>query len=169
MLPAWLPVPTLTKTTVLFFSMSIIFLAIGIPMALLSNQIVEVRIRYDNVCTINTNCTLNFSIPTTMQSPVFLYYELTNYYQNHRLYTSSVSAEQLAGSQLTVFDVHFLQNRSRQFASPLSPMLTFTETSLSMGHSSTQPSQQTHAESSPTLSSTIPSKLQIQAEPTSPA
>jgi hypothetical protein len=78
--------------------MSLIFLGIGIPMAVLSNQIIEVRARYDNVCTINANCTLTFTIPTTMQSPVFLYYELNNYYQNHRLYTTSMSAEQLAGS-----------------------------------------------------------------------
>lgn len=60
MLKAWLPVPTLTKTITLFFIMSAIFLGIGIPMIIMSNQIVEVRARYDNVCSINNNCTLTF-------------------------------------------------------------------------------------------------------------
>jgi hypothetical protein len=36
MLKAWQPVPTLTKTIVLFFIMALIFLGIGIPMIILS-------------------------------------------------------------------------------------------------------------------------------------
>ena len=48
MLKAWLPVPSLTKTIVLFFIMATIFLGIGIPMIVLSNNIVEVRVDYDN-------------------------------------------------------------------------------------------------------------------------
>ena len=42
MLKAWLPIPTLTKTIILFYAVSVIFLAIGIPMAILSNNIIEV-------------------------------------------------------------------------------------------------------------------------------
>jgi hypothetical protein len=34
--------------------------------------------------------------------PVFVYYKLTNYYQNNRLYAKSYSAEQLQGKALTV-------------------------------------------------------------------
>jgi hypothetical protein len=105
MLKAWLPVPTLSKTITLFFIMSAIFLGIGIPMIIMSNQIVEVRARYDNMCTINSNCTLTFQIPSNMQAPVFVYYELNNYYQNHRLYAISVSPEQLSGSTPSASDV----------------------------------------------------------------
>jgi hypothetical protein len=74
MLRAWLPVPTLAKTVVLFYIMGTIFFGVGIPMLILSNQIQEVRVRYDNQCVINTVCTVNFEIPTTMPTPVFFYY-----------------------------------------------------------------------------------------------
>ncbi len=40
MLRAWQPVPTLTKTIILFFIMAVIFLGIGIPMMILSTDIV---------------------------------------------------------------------------------------------------------------------------------
>ncbi len=40
-----------------------------------------------------------------MKQPVFVYYELNNYYQNHRLYAKSLSTKQLAGDILTSLDV----------------------------------------------------------------
>jgi hypothetical protein len=97
MLRAWLPIPTLTKTITLFFIMSAIFIGIGIPMLILSNNIQEVRMQYDDQCLGKVNCTLTFQIPAQMASPVFVYYELNNYYQNHRLYASSISTKQLGG------------------------------------------------------------------------
>jgi hypothetical protein len=39
MLKAWQPVPTLTKTIIMFFLLAIIFLALGIPMLVLSTNI----------------------------------------------------------------------------------------------------------------------------------
>lgn len=74
MLRAWLPVPTLPKTIALFFALSFVFIVIGIPMIVLSNQIEQVRIRYDDTCDINTNCTLTFDVLQTMKAPVFVYY-----------------------------------------------------------------------------------------------
>ena len=35
MFRAWLPIPTLTKTIVLFYILATIFIAVGIPMAIL--------------------------------------------------------------------------------------------------------------------------------------
>lgn len=61
MLKAWLPIPTLTKTTVLFFIMTAIFLGIGIPMLILANNIVEYSVDYDQVCGVGTsNCNVTF-------------------------------------------------------------------------------------------------------------
>ena len=94
MFKAWLPIPTLTKTIILFYVMAVIFVAVGIPMAVLSSQIKEAKVNYDH-CQINTNnCTVFFDVPA-MTGPVFVYYELHNYYQNHRLYASSISYDQL--------------------------------------------------------------------------
>ncbi len=56
MLKAWQPVPTLTKTIILFFVMALIFLGLGIPMIYLSKGLNENLIRYDEICTINTVC-----------------------------------------------------------------------------------------------------------------
>jgi hypothetical protein len=50
MLKAWLPIPSLTKTIVLFFIMTFVFLGVGIPMLILSNTIVETKVSYDTVC-----------------------------------------------------------------------------------------------------------------------
>jgi len=42
-------------------------------------------------------CRLTFQLPTTLDPPVFMYYKLTNYYQNHRRYVKSLSIDQLKG------------------------------------------------------------------------
>lgn len=41
------------------------------------------------------NCTLYFTLPTQMDSGVFLYYKLTNFYQNHRRYMKSMDSMQM--------------------------------------------------------------------------
>ena len=97
MLKAWLPIPSLSKTIFLFFLMSLIFLGIGIPMLILSNTIVDVVVNYDSCAAGATNCTLELKVPQVMEAPVFVYYELDNYYQNHRLYANSISYKQLGG------------------------------------------------------------------------
>jgi hypothetical protein len=45
-------------------------------------------------------CTLQFSIPGDIQPPVYLYYVLTNFYQNHRRYVRSLDTSQLKGDAL---------------------------------------------------------------------
>lgn len=42
-------------------------------------------------------CYLRFNIPEDMGSPVYFYYYLTNFYQNHRRYVESFNADQLKG------------------------------------------------------------------------
>lgn len=42
-------------------------------------------------------CFVYFSVPTQLDASVFLYYKLTNYYQNHRRYVKSIDSEQLLG------------------------------------------------------------------------
>ena len=46
-------------------------------------------------------CTIQFSIPNDIGPPVFLYYRLTNFYQNHRRYVKSLDTDQLKGSALS--------------------------------------------------------------------
>lgn len=46
-------------------------------------------------------CTIQFSIPNDIGPPVFLYYRLSNFYQNHRRYVKSLDTSQLKGNALS--------------------------------------------------------------------
>jgi len=112
-LKAWQPI--LTPKTVLptFFVVGLLFLPLGIGLLVTSQQVQEIVLDYTN-CDIDgaalpTNvkswsfdngtqtCSLSFDIATTFSGPVYMYYRLTNFYQNHRRYVKSFSATQLQG------------------------------------------------------------------------
>lgn len=42
-------------------------------------------------------CILSFEIPNDIKPPIFFYYRLTNFYQNHRRYVKSLDIDQLKG------------------------------------------------------------------------
>lgn len=42
-------------------------------------------------------CVLEFSIPEDIKGPIYFYYRLTNFYQNHRRYVKSFDVDQLKG------------------------------------------------------------------------
>ncbi|RUP43260.1 CDC50/LEM3 family, partial [Jimgerdemannia flammicorona] len=44
-----------------------------------------------------TRCAIEFFLPQPLKAPVFLYYRLTNFFQNHRRYVKSFDASQLKG------------------------------------------------------------------------
>jgi hypothetical protein len=46
---------------------------------------------------LSTICRIQFTVPDTLSPPVLLYYQLTNFYQNHRRYVKSFDQDQLAG------------------------------------------------------------------------
>ena len=46
-------------------------------------------------------CTLQFEIPEDIAPPVYMYYRLTNYYQNHRRYVKSYYQDQLKGKDIS--------------------------------------------------------------------
>ena len=50
-------------------------------------------------------CTLHFSLPDELSAPVFMYYKLTNYYQNHRRYVKSIESDQLMGDAKSYNDI----------------------------------------------------------------
>jgi len=78
---------------------------VGVALLLASNSVVEVTARYDNNpdCPMNQTCTITISVPETMTAPVFLYYRLENYYQNHRRYVKSRSDPQLRGDVVDTY------------------------------------------------------------------
>lgn len=96
-LPAWQPILTPFPVIISFLAIGIAFIPIGVALLLASNAVVEVTERYDNKCTINSNCTITINVPEDMKQPVFMYYRLENFYQNHRRYVKSRNDQQLRG------------------------------------------------------------------------
>lgn len=125
-LPACKPLLTPAVVISTFFIIGVIFIPIGAVSLLASNGVVEVKQRYDQAClpdatdndersTILENqlnatvpsCTLTVTVPKKMVAPIFVYYQLDNFYQNHRRYVKSRSDSQLRGDSVsgTALDV----------------------------------------------------------------
>lgn len=105
-LAAWRPVPTITSTTITFVAFGIIFIGIGIIILVFSNNIQEYEIAYSN-CKQDSNghCQVELKITESMTQPIMVYYQLKNFYQNHRRYVKSKSNAQLSGEILSSDDV----------------------------------------------------------------
>lgn len=50
-------------------------------------------------------CELDFTLNEDISSPVFLYYSLKDFYQNHRRYVDSVDVDQLLGREVSTYDL----------------------------------------------------------------
>lgn len=96
------------STMMTFSIFGVIFLATGIVLRVLSEQITEINVRYDNnpACSGKTSC--NVDLATTggntipkITAPIYVYYQLDNFYQNHRRYVKSRDNEQLYGAYKT--------------------------------------------------------------------
>lgn len=109
-MPAWRPTPTFLTTLITFLVFGIIFLTMGLLLFFFGNQIIEVNITYHKICRdefkFADKCEIEFEIPEDMPSPVFVYYQLDNLFQNHRRYVRSRSNTQLRGNKLTVDDLN---------------------------------------------------------------
>lgn len=97
------------------FVVGAIFIPLGAVSLMASNQVVEVVQQYDDLCLPNMNsterdlavrsqnqttCSLSIIIPEDMNPPIYVYYQLTNFYQNYRRYVLSQSEAQLSGSNV---------------------------------------------------------------------
>lgn len=112
-LPAWQPILSPKWVISSYFIIGLIFIPLGIMVVLVSQNVVEVTSEdYTSKCAMSmdysvtpprihcsTNVTLN--IPTNMQPPIYIYYRLDNFYQNHRRYAKSRSDSQLLGKSIT--------------------------------------------------------------------
>uniref|UniRef100_A0ACD5TTT7 Uncharacterized protein n=1 Tax=Avena sativa TaxID=4498 RepID=A0ACD5TTT7_AVESA len=107
-LPACRPVLTPRTVITIFSLISIIFVPIGIASLIASQEVIELVGRYDTSCapmvdkirfiqnsTSNKRCTITLKAHKYMKRPIFLYYQIGNFYQNHRSYASSRNDRQL--------------------------------------------------------------------------
>lgn len=112
-LPAWQPVLTAGSVLPAFFIIGLVFIPIGIGLYVTSSNIREFEIDYTGVdvsspcfnCSQNFSwnnskpctCSIAFYLDQPYDSNVFMYYGLSNFYQNHRRYVKSRDDSQLNG------------------------------------------------------------------------
>lgn len=119
-LPAWQPILSPPHVAACFVLIAAIFIPIGIAVLVANDSATDLEFKYSGlkVCTPSNNegyyeytvdntttrmgCKLetSFTITETMKAPVYLYYKLTNFYQNHRRFAKSRSDKQLTGSDV---------------------------------------------------------------------
>lgn len=62
----------------------------------------NITVKYGGDANVTTRvCSLEFSIPNAIGPPVFFYYRLTDFYQNHRRYVKSMDTDQLMGKAVS--------------------------------------------------------------------
>ncbi|KAJ1150904.1 hypothetical protein NDU88_003691 [Pleurodeles waltl] len=116
-LPAWQPILTAGTVLPAFFIIGLIFIPIGIGIFVTSNNIREYEIDYtgidsSNPChkcrdvswNVTCNCTIDFTLDQPFESNVFMYYGLSNFYQNHRRYVKSRDDSQLNGDKTSLLN-----------------------------------------------------------------
>ncbi|XP_030524221.1 ALA-interacting subunit 3-like [Rhodamnia argentea] len=109
-LPACKPILTPRWVISAFMLVSIVFIPIGVASLFASRDVVEIIDRYDIDCIPASNrtdkvqyiqspgdktCIRTLKVPKHMKHPIYVYYQLDNFYQNHRRYVKSRSDQQL--------------------------------------------------------------------------
>lgn len=59
----------------------------------------------DSFGDLEQTCYVQFNLPRDLKPPIYLYYKLTNFYQNHRKYVESYDLEQLQGQAVSADDL----------------------------------------------------------------
>ncbi|KAJ9135825.1 hypothetical protein P3X46_032960 [Hevea brasiliensis] len=110
-LPACKPVLTPAWVIATLLLLGFVFIPIGLVTLHASRGVLEIVDRYDADCvpeefkgnkasyikdtSVPKNCTRILKVHKYMKAPIYIYYQLDNYYQNHRRYVKSRSDQQL--------------------------------------------------------------------------
>jgi len=108
-LKSWQPILTPLTVILLFAAIGIAFIPTGVSLLSTSDSIYQSVVTYDGDgaspdCTIhkqfaNKICNVTFTIHKDVTGPLYVYYSLGNFYQNHRRYVSSYDSYQLLGQK----------------------------------------------------------------------
>lgn len=123
-LPAWQPILTADTVLPAFFLIGLLFVPLGAALLFFSRSVQELQLDYtecnsttekdpttggavrcmdviESNITNKCTCSLNFTVDSTFEKNVYLYYGLDNFYQNHRRYVKSRDDKQLLGKDIT--------------------------------------------------------------------
>jgi hypothetical protein len=121
-LKAWQPILTPKTVIPTLFLIGFIFVPLGAVFYTATSNVSELIFDYtdcpaggpppENVASWTFNnstliCTIRFNIAKSFNAPVFIYYRLTNFYQNHRKYVRSFSEAQLRGEAVSAADLAY--------------------------------------------------------------
>jgi hypothetical protein len=116
-LPAWQPIMTAGTVLPFLFAIGVAFIPLGVALLLTSNNVQEITIDYTDCRPVNSpfetcadflknntgktcDCNIHFQLKENFSGEAFVYYSLTNYYQNHRRYVKSRDDNQLLGTSV---------------------------------------------------------------------
>ncbi|XP_013382591.1 cell cycle control protein 50A [Lingula anatina] len=118
-LPAWQPILTAGTVLPAFFAIGIAFIPLGIALLVTANNVKEISLDYTYRCTDASGqqcakvldnqtgpvltpclCSISFELEEDFVGEVYMYYALTNFYQNHRRYVKSRDDNQLLGESV---------------------------------------------------------------------
>ena len=124
-LPAWQPVYSPKYVSIFFMCLSALFIGFGLALTLTLGSTYNIELRYDDrACRYNgTNgvlsfnvgnetfrqgcrTTLSFTINSSLSPPIYMYYGLSNFYQNHRKYTRSKDNDQIRGVNVQLANLY---------------------------------------------------------------
>ncbi|OHS96642.1 membrane protein [Tritrichomonas foetus] len=96
-LPACHPRFSPCVSSIFYLAISVISLIFAICYLLANQDLFEVVTRYDDVCDGKATCQVTVHFDKDIKSQLFVYYELSKFYQVNFMYTSSKSWKQLEG------------------------------------------------------------------------
>ncbi|KAH6826227.1 endoplasmic reticulum oxidoreductins 1 [Perilla frutescens var. hirtella] len=115
-LPACKPVLSPAWVVSIFLVVGVLFIPAGVVCLHASRSVVEIVYRYDVECVpepfkgnklayiendfIPKNCTKFLKVPRDMKAPIYVYYQLDNYYQNHRRIEEDLDADDIISVNL---------------------------------------------------------------------
>eukprot|EP00758_Cryptobia_borreli_P002385 Tbor_TRINITY_DN2994_c0_g1::TRINITY_DN2994_c0_g1_i1::g.1062::m.1062 len=117
-LPAWQPIMSPPHVSLCFIAIAFIFIPIGIAVLMSNSKVLEVEFKYSSSnCSISQNdgilsfsdgnsitkmgckTVVSFSLDKDYSGPVYMYYKLTKFYQNHRRFAKSRNNIQLSSGK----------------------------------------------------------------------
>ena len=103
--PGWRPLPTISCMTIIFISVGIFFIIVGVLILVFTGFLKEYKFRYDLYCYNKNTCDFSFTIPEKMKKPILIYYQVNDVRQNHRFYMDNKSDKQLKGEEVSKEDL----------------------------------------------------------------
>jgi len=131
---SWKPILTPSWAIAIFIIFAVFYIPAGLFIYTAQDSVIEWELSsYENLCNMTTKifedgvdagygkeCSISLNIipPKRMEPPIYMYYKLTNVFQNHRLYRQSKSDYQIQGNYVSFSDASncypFIQNSLNQ-------------------------------------------------------